>query len=57
MIRITKAGINFIGDGVALGGRPGGNGVGGERDGGDAAAYHYVVYSFPFVVVEVAAFL
>ena len=56
MIRITKAGVEFVWDGVALGGTPGLDGVRGEGDGGDAACYHYVVYAFPFVIVKVAAF-
>ena len=56
MVGVAGAGIEFVGDGVALGGGPGGNGVWGEGNWNDAAAYHYVVYSFPFVVVKVAAF-
>lgn len=56
VIGVAGAGIEFVGDGVALGGGPGGNGVWGEGNWNDAAAYHYVVYSFPFVVVEVTAF-
>ena len=57
MIRITEACIYFIGDGVALGGTPGLDGMGSEGDWFDGTGDHYVVYSFPFVVVEVAAIL
>lgn len=57
MVGVAGAGIEFVGNGVALGGGPGGNGVWGEGNWDDAAVYHDVVYSFPFVVVEVAAIL
>ena len=56
MVGVAEACINFIGDGVALGGGPGVDGVGGEGNGSDAAGYHNVVYTFPFVIVKVAAF-
>ena len=57
MVGVAKPSVNFVGDGVALGRTPGGDGMGSEGDWFDGTGDHYVVYAFPFVVVEVAAIL
>ena len=56
MVGVAKPSVNFVGDGVALGRTPGGDGMGSEGDWFDGTGYHYVVYAFPFVIVKVAAF-